>query len=117
MLQYYSTLPFNITTGAQTIQGTAARPTVNGSFISRNAGEGFDFVSLGTRLSRSFPLTEQLRLQVLAEGFNLTNHINGVSLNGSFGTGAYPANPSPTFRQITAVGDPRALQFGMRLAF
>jgi len=26
-----------------TIQGSAARPTINGSFISRNAGTGFDF--------------------------------------------------------------------------
>jgi hypothetical protein len=117
MLQYYSALPFNITTGAQTIQGTTARPTINGVFIGRNAGQGFDFLSLGGRLSRSFQLTERLRLQALAEGFNLTNHMNGVSLNSSFGTGPYPANPSSNFRQITAVGDPRAFQFAMRLAF
>jgi hypothetical protein len=117
LLQYYSALPFNITTGAQTIQGTTARPTINGAFIDRNAGEGFDFLSLGARLSRSFQLTERLRLQALAEGFNLTNHVNGVSLNGSFGTGVYPTNPSPTFRQVTAVGDPRAFQFAIRLAF
>jgi hypothetical protein len=117
MLQYYSALPFNITTGAQTIQGTTARPTVNGAFIDRNAGQGFDFLSLGARLSRSFQLTERLRLQALAEGFNLTNHVNGVSLNGSFGTGTYPRNPSPALRQITGVGDPRAFQFAMRLAF
>src|SRR5207248_184330 len=33
------TLPFNITTeGATTIQGTAPCPTINGAFISRNAG-------------------------------------------------------------------------------
>jgi hypothetical protein len=117
LLQYYSALPFNITTGAQTIQGTAARPTINGAFINRNAGQGFDFLSLGVRVSRSFQLTERLRLQALAEGFNLTNHLNGVSLNGTFGTGTYPTNPSPTFRQITAVGDPRAFQFAVRLAF
>ena len=109
--------PFNITTGAQTIQGTTARPTINGVFIGRNAGQGFDFLSLGVRLSRSFPLTERLRLQMLAEGFNLTNHVNGVSLNGNFGTGAYPTNPSSSFRQVTAVGDPRAFQLAMRLAF
>jgi len=38
MVQYYSALPFNITAGTTTIQATAARPIVNGTFISRNAG-------------------------------------------------------------------------------
>jgi hypothetical protein len=117
MLQYYSPLPFNITTGANTIQGTSARPTINGVFINRNAGSGFDFVSLGARLSRSFQLSEKFRLQALAEGFNLSNHVNGVTLNGVFGTGAYPTNPSSTYKQITAVGDPRTFQFAVRVSF
>ncbi len=117
LFQYYSPLPFNITTGAQTIQGTTARPAINGIFINRNAGQGFDFLSLGARLSRSFQLTERLKMEALAEGFNLTNHVNGVSLNGTFGTGTYPTSPSPTFQQITAVGDPRGFQLAIRLAF
>jgi hypothetical protein len=117
LFQYYSPLPFNITTGATTIQGTSARPTINGIFINRNAGAGFDFLSLGARLSRSFQLTERVKLMALAEGFNLTNHVNGVSLNGTFGTGMYPSNPSPSFMQVTAVGDPRGFQFALRLAF
>ena len=49
--------------------------------------------------------------------FNLTNRENVVSLNGNFGPGAYPTNPSATFRQITAVGDPRSTQLGLRLTF
>jgi outer membrane receptor protein involved in Fe transport len=117
LLQYYSPLPFNITTGATTVQGTSARPTVGGVFINRNAGSGFDSLSLGGRLSRTFRLSEALRLQALAEGFNLTNHLNGVTLNGVFGTGAYPASPSPSFKQITAVNDPRTLQFAVRVEF
>src|SRR5206468_804914 len=67
MVQYYSALPFNITTGTTTIQGTAARPTVNGAFISRNAGTGFDFVNLNVRLSRTFRLTERVRLEGIVE--------------------------------------------------
>jgi hypothetical protein len=117
MLQYYSPLPFNITTGANTVQGTAARPTVNGVFINRNAGSGFDFFNLNARLSRGFQITERLRLEALAEGFNLTNHVNGVTLNGTFGTGVYPSNPSPTFKQVTAVGDPRTFQLALRATF
>ena len=117
LLQYYSPLPFNVTTGANTVQGTAARPTVNGVLIPRNAGSGFDFLSLGARLTRQFRLTEKVRLDAIAEAFNLTNHLNGVTLNGVFGAGTYPANPSPTFRQITAVHDPRTLQFALRIQF
>jgi len=117
MLQYYSPLPFNITTGANTVQGTAARPMINGVFINRNAGSGFDFFNLNGRLSRSFQVTERLKLEALAEGFNLTNHVNGVTLNGVFGTGTYPANPSPTFKQVTAVNDPRGFQLALRVSF
>ena len=43
MLQAYSALPFNITSGVTTIQGTAGRPIVDGAFIERNAGVGSDF--------------------------------------------------------------------------
>jgi len=117
VLQYDSALPFNITTGANTIQGTGARPAINGVLISRNAGSGFDLLNLGGRLSRSFQVSERFRLEALAEGFNLTNHVNGVTLNGVFGTGAYPTNPSPTFKQITAVNDPRSMQFALRVHF
>lgn len=117
LLQYDSPLPFNITTGANTVQGTAARPTIDGVFIPRNAGTGFDFFNLSARLSRTFAITERLHLEALAEGFNLTNRVNVVTLNGVFGTGAYPADPSPTYNQITAVGDPRAFQLALRASF
>jgi hypothetical protein len=53
----------------------------------------------------------------MAEAFNLTNHLNGVTLNGVFGTGAYPTSPSATFKQITAVNDPRTMQFALRIQF
>ncbi len=54
MLQAYSALPFNITSGVTTVQGTAGRPMVDGEFIPRNAGEGSDFFSMSLRVSRSF---------------------------------------------------------------
>jgi hypothetical protein len=117
LLQYYSALPFNITAGSNTIQGTGARPTVNGAFISRNAGIGFDFFNVNARLSRLFPLTERLHMEAIAESFNTLNHVNGVSLTGAFGAGVYPTNPASNFRQITAVGDPRTLQLALRLSF
>jgi len=117
LMQYYSSLPLNITSGVTTLQGTAGRPIVNGAFIERNASDGPDFFSLGARVSRTFSLGGRARLEALAEGFNLTNRTNVVSINGNFGSGTYPTNPSPTFGQVTAVGDARAFQFAMRFGF
>lgn len=117
ILQSYSALPFNITSGVTTLQGTAGRPLVDGAFIPRNAGESTPFFSLGLRVSRGFTLGSRARLEVLAEVFNLTDHVNVVARNTNFGAGAYPSNPSPTFGQVTAVGDPRSWQFGGRVRF
>ena len=116
-LTAYSPLPFNITTGSNTIQGTAARPTIDGAFINRNAGESFSIWNMNIRLSRTFALKEGLHLQALAETFNALNHVNVVSVNGVFGAGTYPSDPLPTFRQITAVNDPRTMQFALRVSF
>jgi hypothetical protein len=117
LLQYYSALPFNITTGANTIQGTAGRPTINGNFIPRNAGVGFDFVNLNLRASRTIPIHERFHVEVLGEAFNALNHTNGLTRNGVFGTGAYPVVPVATFQQVTAVQDSRTLQLALRIGF
>jgi len=117
MMQAYSALPLNITSGVTTLQGTAGRPIVDGEFIPRNAGAGPDFFTLNLRVSRTFRFGSRLRVEGLVEGFNLTNRMNVVTINGNFGAGAYPANPSPNFGQILAVGDPRSFQFGVRAKF
>ena len=116
-LQYYSSLPLNITTGGTTIQGTSARPLLNGDFIGRNVGIGPDYFSMNVRLSRGFIITERIGLEAIAEGFNALNHRNDLTRNGVFGTGAYPTNPSVSFGQVTAVNDPRSLQFALRFRF
>jgi hypothetical protein len=90
---------------------------VNGVFISRNAGSGFDFVNLSARLSRTFRISEGVSVQGMVEAFNTLNHFNGVTNNSVFGSGAYPTNPSPSFGQVTSVSDPRSLQLGLRVRF
>ena len=117
VLQTYSALPLNITSGVTTVQGTAGRPIVDGDFIPRNAGQGADFFTINLRLSRTIPLAGRARLEALAEVFNLTNRENVVTMNGNFGAGAYPTTPSPTFGQVTAVGESRSLQLGLRFSF
>ncbi len=117
LLQYYSALPLNLTTGSNTVQGTAARPMVNGAFIERNAGTGADFLNVNARLSRIIPIRERLKMEVFAEAFNSINHRNNLTFNGVFGAGAYPAVPSATFGQVTAVNDPRVVQLAVRVKF
>jgi len=117
MLQAYSALPLNITSGVTTIQGTAGRPIVDGEFIPRNAGVGSDFLSINLRVSRAFHVNDRVQLEALGEVFNLTNRQNVLTRTANFGSGAYPTNPSPTFGQVTAVGEPRSFQLGARLRF
>jgi len=117
MVQYYSALPFNITSGVTTVQATAGRPVVNGAFIPRNAGIGPDFFSVNARVSRVFAIGPRMRVEGLVEAFNLTNRVNVVAVNGNFGAAAYPGQPLSTFGQSTAVGDPRTIQLGLRLHF
>ena len=74
MLQAYSALPFNITSGVTTIQGTAGRPIVDGEFIPTECGHR-------QRLLQPEPAREPVvsrrpavsRVEGLAEVFNLTN--------------------------------------------
>jgi hypothetical protein len=111
------------------LQGTTGRPRADGQpitanfdvrslpFIDRNAGVGNDFFSLTLRGSRSFVVKDGVRVEGLVEVFNVTNRVNNVTRNTNWGAGAYPTNPSATFNQITAVGDPRIVQLGVRLVF
>jgi outer membrane receptor for Fe3+-dicitrate len=129
MVQYYSALPFNITSGVANLQGSTSRPLADGtastpnfdvravSLIPRNAGVGSDFFTWNLRVSRAFRIAGDVKIEGLVEAFNLTDRVNPLTRNVSFGGGAYPANPSSTFNQITAVGDPRTFQFGLRLTF
>ena len=116
-------------TGVNSLQGTGGRPFADGSaqaanfdvrtveFIQRNAGKGSDFFSLNLRVSRAFQLPGGRRIEGLVEAFNLTNRVNPITRNTTFGTGSYPSNPVASFNTVTAVGDPRALQFGVRYSF
>jgi hypothetical protein len=132
ILQYYSRLPFNITTGGQTKQQTTQRPCTAGytlsgtnpctegfagAVIGRNAGTGFDFFNVNARLSRTFALTERFQLEAMAEAFNALNHRNDMIPNGTWGSGEYPSHPSQSFGAATAVGDPRNFQLAARLSF
>jgi hypothetical protein len=129
MVQYYSSLPFNIVSGVNSLQATAGRPFADGSisppnfdvrqveFIPRNAGKGSNFLTVSLRVSRSFRLSGATRVEGLIEAFNLTDRVNPITRNTTFGPGSYPSRPLSSFNAVTAVGDPRTLQFGVRFIF
>jgi hypothetical protein len=134
ILQYYSPLPFNITTGQNSVQTTGLRPclpgyvltpsasntcanALPGTMIGRNAGVGFDSFTVSSRLSRTFAIGERVRLESMVEAFNAMNRRNNQIPNGTWGTGAYPTTPLSSFGKPTSVGDPRNIQLAAKLTF
>ncbi len=53
------------------------------------------FLALNSRLSRTFALTEQIKLEGIAEAFNALNHRNDMVPNATWGTGTFPTTPEP----------------------
>ncbi|HSS96925.1 MAG TPA: TonB-dependent receptor [Terriglobales bacterium] len=125
MLQYYSALPLNIISGVNTIQQTAGRPCLGvtaanctiSNMIGRNAGTGFDYFTLNTRLSRTFAIGERLKIEAIAEAFNALNHRNDMIPRNTYGADAFPGHARTDFGTPTAVGDPRHVQLAVRVSF
>jgi hypothetical protein len=60
---------------------------------------------------------DRIEIDGIVEAFNLTNRRNPITRNTNFGSGAYPDHPLPSFGQVTAVGEPRSVQLGLRVRF
>src|SRR5438128_2260112 len=96
----------------------------NGSFstgdLSRNMGLTHRFISLDMRLTRTLRFGERVRLDIIAEGFNLFNRFNEAAaspfiddvnaFHQQAGNGRYYSRPTAAF-------DPRQFQFGLKLNF
>jgi Carboxypeptidase regulatory-like domain/TonB dependent receptor-like, beta-barrel len=88
--------------------------------LGRNFGLTHRFMSLDMRLSRTVRLSEKVRLELIAEGFNLFNRFNEgaaspfiddvKAFNQRAGNGRYYSRPTAAF-------DPRQFQFGLKLNF
>jgi hypothetical protein len=75
-------------------------------------------------LSRIFAVHESVKLEVRAEAFNIINHTNmgsiptsGIGLSATESTGLSTSRSSANFGRFTSAGDPRLLQFAMKLYF
>lgn len=89
----------------------AAKPGTWGN-MGRNSLQGPGYANLDTAIYREIklPFREAMRMSLRFEAFNALNRPNLANPNAAFG--------SITFGQITSTaGDPRILQFAMKLAF
>jgi outer membrane receptor protein involved in Fe transport len=114
--------PFNITTGADN-NGDAAntdRPVINGQVIGRNAGRGTSIFDADAFIEKEFAVRNGAQISLRAEAFNLTNHLNVVGRNGTWGNNA-DGTPLSTFGLplggINNVEPGREYQFSVRARF
>ena len=106
LLTARSALPYNVTTGSDDNGDLAVNDRPPG--VSRNAARGASAWQLDVRLSKVVTIGRH-RVELLAEGFNITNERNwsafdGVVTNASFG-------------RPTSSGEPRQIQAGLRMDF
>ncbi len=86
-----------------------ANPAGTFGNVGRDTLQGPGFLGLDLAFSRLFDLRENWKLEARFEAFNSLNHTNfnnpGASISSS------------TFGRITSAGDPRILQFAMKMHF
>ena len=75
----------------------------------RNVERGPAFTGFDASLTRSFKLTEVMRLHFRAKPCNIANHAN-------FGLPVADLN-SPTFGQTLSAASPRLIQFALKLTY
>jgi len=68
-------------------------------------------------LLKQVTLRGRMKLQLRAEAFNVTNHVNLGLPNTTFQPGGDGRNVNSNFGRITSARDARILQFGARLVF
>jgi Carboxypeptidase regulatory-like domain/TonB dependent receptor-like, beta-barrel/TonB-dependent Receptor Plug Domain len=94
-----------------------ANPADPATSVGRNTGTLPNYATVDLRVSRRFPLGSRASVDGLFEVFNLFNRTNYTEINNIFGTGAYPANPLPTFGQFTQAAPPRQVQLAVKINF
>jgi hypothetical protein len=77
--------------------------------LGRDVLRGPGVITVNAALVRFFSITERYRLETRFEAFNAINHANFMNPSVTL--------TSATFGRITAAGDPRILQFAMKLHF
>lgn len=114
-LRAWSPEPYDITTGHDDNGDGHARDRPAG--VTRNTGEGSDFLQLDALLSKSFAAPSPFRgshqkpseVQLVLEAFNVTNRVNYSPYIG--------AMTSPFFGTANSAKEARSLQLALRYRF
>jgi hypothetical protein len=86
--------------------------------VGRNSGTLPSHAVVDFRISRSFPLSGQSRIEPTFEVFNLFNRTNYTDIQNVFGRSAYPGESVvPSFGRFTQAGPPRQVQLGIKVHF
>lgn len=87
--------------------------------LGRNKGITHGYASFDLRLMRSFHFGESLKLDLIAEGFNLFNRFNEASASPNYrDVNAFGERSGFNYFSLpTAAYDPRQFQFGFKLNF
>jgi outer membrane receptor protein involved in Fe transport len=99
----------------------------------RNTFKGDTYQTVDMRVSRDFPITEKVRMEAVAEAFNLLNTVNIRFFNTAYGAADFcpvggPAvcgggpffqegSPNPAYGTPRAVFNPRQVQLALRFTF
>ena len=134
IIEISSGRPFNILTGVDTNADQSSqtdRPSVDANGVltlpapfaagtlRRNAGVTTGYASFDMRISRVIPIAERLKLNVIAEGFNLFNRFNEAAASPQFtDVNAFGKMSGGSYlSRATAAYDPRQFQFGLKLVW
>ncbi|MBV9215431.1 MAG: carboxypeptidase regulatory-like domain-containing protein [Acidobacteria bacterium] len=87
--------------------------------LPRNAGITHNYFSIDARVSRRIRLTDRVGLDIIAEGFNLTNRFNEAAANPFYQVvnTFNQRKGNKYYSQPTAAFDPRQFQLGVKLSF
>ncbi len=138
--RYNSPRPFNVLAGGE-LNNDRHNTTDRPYYAGRDIGIGPSFWAFDMRLSRRFAIKERQNLDLMFEAFNLLNHLNYLSVNGTISctptalpgsagscyindvvkrygglTGQDAYGPSQPFG-FTSAFDPRRIQLGARYTF
>ena len=92
-------------------------PTGTFGNVGRNTARYPGVFNFDVSLTRTFALRERLNLEARAEGFNVINHTNFTAFTNYAYGGLAGSITATNFGQLTTAGDPRILQFALKLHF
>jgi hypothetical protein len=113
--------PFNLLMGFDANGDTQAN-TDRPANAGRNTGIGPEYASFSLRLAKEFILKESVRIEAMADAFNLFNRVNFSGVNNIVGNMAIPnvrvegnrSLPPSTPLAFTSASDPRQIQLGLK---